>query len=559
MTLILALLLLALVSWLAWRAGCSEWIAGLGSHRSLGRAQGTEHDPDLALRRSIGIPLSLAVVAVLSSTFHVLLCWLIPWLAERHYDSSIRTLPGVFAAMGLPHEDEELPGVADQVSAWFHSGEETKSAELLLHELVGESDSAVVTESVRKALKTFVAGEIPRKSEPSEDGKVTTHTTPTALRDMLVEIGQLNVVEENNARVASFLRGVLLPADQQPLSFEQALVRLGLLANEEAETGGGETKVDQNEPESPASSGSSDKRYLLAVKRNLDDRLEGEPGVKLVLGAVYERIREELLRFQRVDVLFNGLIQMATIVLFLLALILLGGRARVLRSQLAVIGPRFDDFKKDSDLRPEVKAALDSPREGDIVPKASPMSEAATERELLILEGYQRFLDRTPHFPNHAFAIGALLKIYRSWQGIWSTPGETRSPYRVGRDALSDLVERSESRLERVEYSLLDFLVWAMPSLGFIGTVVGISEALGNADEVVRASDQASQAEAISSVTATLGVAFDTTLVALVCTIPVMLLISLWRSGESRFLIETDLRISSSLFQEARKDGGDGE
>lgn len=66
--------------------------------------------------------------------------------------------------------------------------------------------------------------------------------------------------------------------------------------------------------------------------------------------------------------------------------------------------------------------------------------------------------------------------------------------------------EKSESQFSNVRY-----LTWAIPSLGFIGTVIGISKALGIA-HIGR----------IELVTATLGMAFDTTLVALVLSLIVM-------------------------------------
>ena len=59
--------------------------------------------------------------------------------------------------------------------------------------------------------------------------------------------------------------------------------------------------------------------------------------------------------------------------------------------------------------------------------------------------------------------------------------------------------------------SVIRYLAWAIPSIGFIGTVMGISQALGIADS----GDTA-------LITGTLGLAFDTTLVALILMIIVM-------------------------------------
>jgi len=65
---------------------------------------------------------------------------------------------------------------------------------------------------------------------------------------------------------------------------------------------------------------------------------------------------------------------------------------------------------------------------------------------------------------------------------------------------------KSESDQSNIRY-----LTWLIPSVGFIGTVLGISQALA----IANSGD-------MNLITATLGVAFDTTLVALVLSIIVM-------------------------------------
>lgn len=65
------------------------------------------------------------------------------------------------------------------------------------------------------------------------------------------------------------------------------------------------------------------------------------------------------------------------------------------------------------------------------------------------------------------------------------------------------------------EQSFIRYTAWAIPSVGFIGTVLGIAAALGYAD-------QAGTTEGLKKVTDMLGVAFDTTLVALLLSIVLM-------------------------------------
>lgn len=70
----------------------------------------------------------------------------------------------------------------------------------------------------------------------------------------------------------------------------------------------------------------------------------------------------------------------------------------------------------------------------------------------------------------------------------------------------------SQIRIYNEEYeseqSFISYAAWAIPSVGFIGTVLGIAASLGYANE-------ANTPEGLEKVTSMLGVAFDTTLVAL--------------------------------------------
>ena len=77
-------------------------------------------------------------------------------------------------------------------------------------------------------------------------------------------------------------------------------------------------------------------------------------------------------------------------------------------------------------------------------------------------------------------------------------------------------------------YGMIRYLAWSIPSIGFIGTVFGISGALANAEDAV--------AGDISAVTSMLGTAFDTTLVSLF--LSVLLMFQLHRTQQKEeFLI----------------------
>ena len=63
------------------------------------------------------------------------------------------------------------------------------------------------------------------------------------------------------------------------------------------------------------------------------------------------------------------------------------------------------------------------------------------------------------------------------------------------------------------EQSMVNYMLWAIPSFGFIGTVLGISNALAKA---------AVSSENIELITSLLSVAFDTTLIALLLSVVAM-------------------------------------
>lgn len=98
-------------------------------------------------------------------------------------------------------------------------------------------------------------------------------------------------------------------------------------------------------------------------------------------------------------------------------------------------------------------------------------------------------------------------------------------------EATETIMGRLEIAAEQQEseLSMLRYLVWAIPSIGFIGTVRGIGVALKRADEALQGD--------ISGVTSALGVAFNSTLVALIISIFLMLLIHLLQSGQEGLIL----------------------
>jgi len=86
-------------------------------------------------------------------------------------------------------------------------------------------------------------------------------------------------------------------------------------------------------------------------------------------------------------------------------------------------------------------------------------------------------------------------------------------------------------------YTLVQGLTWAIPVLGFIGTVLGLSQAIaafGGALQV--GNDFALLKGSLQAVTAGLATAFETTLVALVAALIIQLRCTMLQSCESEFL-----------------------
>lgn len=76
-----------------------------------------------------------------------------------------------------------------------------------------------------------------------------------------------------------------------------------------------------------------------------------------------------------------------------------------------------------------------------------------------------------------------------------------------------------------------------LPAIGFIGTVRGIMDALGDADTIVRATTQTDQAAAVTEVAGILGISFTTTFVALLLSM-IITVIDDYQTKEEREVLE---------------------
>jgi biopolymer transport protein ExbB/TolQ len=121
--------------------------------------------------------------------------------------------------------------------------------------------------------------------------------------------------------------------------------------------------------------------------------------------------------------------------------------------------------------------------------------------------------------------------------------GDRKSASEFAIDDSSFYISASEA-----SYSFPRVLIWAIPLLGFIGTVVGISQAVNGFSGLLKGAEQIDKIkEGIGTVTTGLAVAFDTTLLALLVSILVMIPLVLVERQETKLLLAIDVFINDKL------------
>jgi len=109
--------------------------------------------------------------------------------------------------------------------------------------------------------------------------------------------------------------------------------------------------------------------------------------------------------------------------------------------------------------------------------------------------------------------------------------------------AARDVCDSEGERLES-ELSIIRYIAWAIPSVGFIGTVRGIGDALGQAHRAVEGD--------ITGVTAGLGVAFNSTFIALVISIVLMFFIHQLQLMQERLVLDSERYLDHALVRRLR-------
>jgi signal transduction histidine kinase len=94
-------------------------------------------------------------------------------------------------------------------------------------------------------------------------------------------------------------------------------------------------------------------------------------------------------------------------------------------------------------------------------------------------------------------------------------------------------------------YSLVKVFLWAIPILGFIGTVQGLATAVGSLN--IDASDPEALKAAIGNLTGGLGIAFDTTLLGLILSMIISFPLAMMQKQDEEVLTMIDVFCSEKL------------
>ena len=113
-------------------------------------------------------------------------------------------------------------------------------------------------------------------------------------------------------------------------------------------------------------------------------------------------------------------------------------------------------------------------------------------------------------------------------------------------DVIDSNIESTGMKLE-AENSMIRYIIWSIPSIGFVGTVRGIGTALAEADEALAGN--------IATMTENLGIAFNSTLVALLLSIGLTLVLHLLQGLQDRLVIDIEEYCDTYLMKRLVQEG----
>lgn len=164
------------------------------------------------------------------------------------------------------------------------------------------------------------------------------------------------------------------------------------------------------------------------------------------------------------------------------------------------------------------------------------------------LPGFLHHIESVPDNLRNSFMVSRVKRGLGHFQARSSTP-----------EVANMMNSQSEIDLSGIlgSYTLIKAFLWAIPILGFIGTVIGISSAISSfAATTQSAPDISVLMESINGVTSGLGVAFDTTLLALVVSIILYFPMASMQKAEEDLLSRIDEYCNENLLKRLNDAGG---
>jgi biopolymer transport protein ExbB/TolQ len=149
--------------------------------------------------------------------------------------------------------------------------------------------------------------------------------------------------------------------------------------------------------------------------------------------------------------------------------------------------------------------------------------------------GHARTLQALPEPERSSLLPRALLAALHRFGATGSIADASNSAHNV--------CEGEADRLDS-ELSLLRYVAWAIPAIGFIGTVRGIGDALAQAHRAMQGD--------LSGVTAGLGTAFNSTLIALLLSLLLMFLLHHLQSEQERLVRDAESYLDERLLLSLR-------
>ena len=228
------------------------------------------------------------------------------------------------------------------------------------------------------------------------------------------------------------------------------------------------------------------------------------PQGEAITAAQLERMKEDRTYVAKRSLLLviKDAEQELEVIHFVWALLILGYKALLVRRERELLDRELIHVPEGIKVLPE--DAKDYARQLESLPEES--------KSMLVVRALQRTLDR-----------------FASTRSIRDSAETSRSV--------------CDSEADRLDsgFAMIRYIAWAIPAIGFIGTVRHIGDALLQANQAVGGD--------ITSVTSNLGIAFNSTFVALSLTIVLMFFLHQVQQSQEQFVHDTDSWIDQRLIR----------